>query len=146
MQNFTSKLSEKWAKSNRDIKNFELNNKEWLGTNVILPDLQRQTSSDSESGPSGIQFGRPLKGFSEVTGRSKRAKVTDLLENKSHEELLFATRASFYKRGKRDAAKMLQEFESSPKRASHIKKAFYSPSKDPVPYSPLPFTFTEVNL
>ncbi|KAK4878140.1 hypothetical protein RN001_010646 [Aquatica leii] len=49
---------------------------------------------------------------------------------------MFATSRSLHKSGKRDAAKILDELETTPKRAFKIKKAFHSPAKSIIPYTP----------
>ncbi|KAK9753790.1 Transposase IS4 [Popillia japonica] len=72
-------------------------------------------------------------------------KLQSLLKATDNEELVAATQLSLYKQGHRDAAALLKEITTtSPKRATHVKKAFHSPPsrtsyscKKSVPFSTL---------
>jgi len=109
-------------KSKSMFKKFECQNKEWLATQIDLPTCEIMTTSTESlnmPGPSTQKPGRPPKEFFELSDQSKRRKVSCLVETTaSHEELMFAARLSLQKSGKRDAAKLLKELETSPKRAS----------------------------
>lgn len=133
LQNFTSKLNERWIRARRRLDFFKSSNEKWLDTDIVLPQFEIALRS-TEAEPSGL--GRPAKDFVELSDRAKRLKVSTLVETESCEKLTFAARLSLQKAGKRDAAKLINLLEVSPNRATKIKKALSAPSKAITKYAP----------
>jgi hypothetical protein len=130
---FNSKVAQLWKECKRTSKVFENRHHQWLDESIEF------FKRDNAMKETNSKRGRPLKDFSEVSDQSKRQKILPLLENYSLEELAFATRKSLEACGKRDAAKIVQEAStSSPKskRATKIKKAYYSNQSLPIKYTP----------
>lgn len=126
---FGYKLGQKWKECRRTRARFINNNKEWLESNMVFPELesylqQMESQPSTSRGP-----GRPPISFETSSEKSKRRKIQPLLEKNTHAELIYATQATLHSAGKRDAAQMLKEMvTTSPKRATHIKQSFHSPS------------------
>lgn len=82
--------------------------------------------------------GRPEKNFEECTERTKRRKIQDITNDVSPDKLLFATKSSLHKQGKRAAADLLsQATEHSPSRPVEIRRAFKQCAKATIiPYTP----------
>ena len=67
--------------------------------------------------------GRPSITFSESSDRTKRRKTKDIRDNRTSEELVFATKMSLRAEGKLDAAHVLQDITSgSPSQPSTYRK------------------------
>lgn len=135
IKNVNSKLAQKWSASHRSIKTFLSNECAWLDEVIHFPCIQ--DPSEQEAGPSSLRPGRPPKKFEDLSVSAKKRKVVPLLESYSHEELVFATQRSLRLTGKRDAAILVREItETSPKRATHMKKTLTNPPPLPVKYTP----------
>lgn len=116
---FVHDLGVKWQNSNRSRKYFEAKNKNWLNGAI---DFAIPYTDSEEAEPSASVTHLIKKTFAEKSKRSKLLDVSSLVKAKSCEELVLAAKVSLYKSGKRDAAKMFDELNASPTRATQIKK------------------------
>lgn len=114
IRNFCSQLMLKWKKCHRSNNLFVSINKKWLDGKIIFEELlSKETPSRS---------GRPEKSFASCSDSVKRRKVRPLLQTFTQDELIFASRMSLRRSGKRDTADLIKQVSSSPKRATKIKK------------------------
>lgn len=137
INNFNSKLSQKWTECNRMLSTFLKRESKWLDKNVTFSIHHKTTNPPQE--PSGSQQGRgrPTKDFQEASSSTKKRKISPLVENYSTEELMFAAERSLRLSGQRDTAKIVQEVsETSSKTAAKIKKVWKSPAMQPIKYTP----------
>jgi hypothetical protein len=82
--------------------------------------------------------GRPQQLFGEASSKTKKRRTKSLVRKTSQEELVFATKTSLLRMGRRSAAELVsQATEFSPGRALRIKKTVQKVNAaDPiVPYS-----------
>lgn len=132
INNFNSAVAQKWTKAQRSLKVFLPRESAWLDVKITFSITSNPGTSKSTTGT-----GRPTKEFTDLTPSSKKRKMKPLVETYSKEELTFAAQHTLRLSGQRDAANILREVtETSPKRATQIKKAWKSPTKEPVKYSP----------
>lgn len=137
VQTFCSRISKMWASSNRTLEVFLRRNKDWLNKQFSLPVLgQCEAKPESNVFTPSLPTGRPRKRFENSGEKSKLQKIAPLVESNSSAELLMATRVSLYKAGNRDAASILSNINSSPKRANKLKRAMLCPPRIPIPYTP----------
>lgn len=85
---FCLNVKKKWQKSSRIRDKFLSTNKVWLERKVHVPNLVDATQL--QPGSSKQARGRPYKPFEEVTTRVKKSRVSDLVANRTAEELRFA--------------------------------------------------------
>lgn len=94
-QYYSLKLKTRWEKCNRIRPRFLKSNEDWLKHKISLPEVIRlylvKKSNFCEPGPSR---GRPQKTFEEVSDRTKRRRVDDLVMTRSTAELKFAAEVS----------------------------------------------------
>lgn len=95
---------------------FEKQNEKWLDGKINIP---KPLSPPTGSGP-----GRPKKLFQNLTERNKRRRTEELRKTIDLDVLTYATQSKLATEGKRDAAFVLKESISTPKRATKYKKAF----------------------
>ncbi|XP_063909076.1 uncharacterized protein LOC135126834 [Zophobas morio] len=109
---------------------FLLANAKWLDVALTFKAEIAEANKTNLPGTSSGSRGRPKKLFPESSSKTKKRKV-ELLLNITPERLNFATEMTLRKGGRRDAARIVKEItESSPQRATKLKKAFHRPAKD----------------
>lgn len=74
--------------------------------------------------------GRPEKTFAQSSEHSKRRKTENLRKSLEPEEIVFAAKMKFRSAGKKDAAKVLEDINTSPNQATRYKKAFMRSRED----------------
>ena len=121
IRSFAVILTRLWAKSARKLSNLYKNNKQWLETEFIMPNIQPSVTSTS-----CLSVGRPPKAFAECTERSKNRKIKGLLKSYSSPEIFYAAQSKLKKSGKRNTAMLLKESLITPTRSTKIKKAYLS--------------------
>lgn len=122
-KNFISKLVCKWKKHNRTLDRFLNSESKWLEQEHIIKEKQDRKNR-----------GRPKKQFSECGDKSRKEKVSSLL-NYSPEELSFAAVRSYQQQGKRSLAEVIKKaVGSSPKSIKKLKTP-NSPNAI-IPYTP----------
>lgn len=130
MESFTKTLQIYWKRSSGREHIFLKKYRNWLDAAItIVEDIPLDTPSTSKGG-------RPKKRFEDSSHRTKLRKVEHLTSSVSQEHLVQATELSFRKSGKRNAAYLLKQTVSSPKRATKIKKKFTASEKQYLLYSP----------
>lgn len=107
---FKSEMKSRWAAAYNKEENFTKKNKDWLQGAVTIPKVTSRS-------------GRPKKLFEESSERSKRRKTEELRSSVDVEVLTHAAQVKLSASGKRDAAKIVKEIMSSPKRATKYKRA-----------------------
>lgn len=119
INNFNTKVSQKWSACQRSMKIFISREFKWLAEDVTFS-LSNE-SAEPAAGPSNVKYGRPQKEFQELASTSQKRKVLPLLEKYSQEELSFATQAGLRLDGQRGAANIVHEVSATtPKRATKI--------------------------
>lgn len=127
VSNFTSKVSEKWKKCNRILKDFRIKNEKWLATHIFLEHPNNNKPS--------LKKGRPIiASFTDISHQTKRKRVSLLVETYTKEELAFATSSSLRLSGQRDAALMVQKVTKDLE-ATKIKHALTRPTPLPIKYT-----------
>lgn len=116
VSNFTSSLSDKWSRSQRNVQKFNKKYEKWLDERVSFSEDKTPIVSNSK------KPGRPCKSFEVSSARSKRKKVSNLIQTASTSELSLAIQIKLRKSGHRGAASLINEVTSFPNRASKIKK------------------------
>lgn len=130
VESFAKTLQIYWKRSLGRQHIFLKKYKGWLDSSItIVEDVSLDTPSTSKGG-------RPKKSFEESSHRTKLRRVKPLTSSFSQGHLVHATELSFRKSGKRNAAYLLKQIVSSPKRATKIKKRFTSPEKHYIPSLP----------
>lgn len=109
--NFKSQFKSRWIKACRIEERFVKNNIEWLDTSILFPRLETRR-------------GRPETAFELSSERTKRQKTSDLRKSTPLSVLAYATQMSLRASGKNEAAKVVQEISSSPKRATKLRDAY----------------------
>lgn len=122
IRNFVAKLVEKWKLNHRSSHKFEENNKEWLDGQLLL--VCPQTNR-----------GRPDKMFDECSNKTKLSKVSQIVKEIPHSELVVATTSSLYKAGKRSASELVS-MANDEGTAKKIKSFLGSNASLPIPYTP----------
>lgn len=112
MSYFKSELKRKWTAAYKKQDVFLQNNHKWLQGTLEFPE------------PSARSTGRPKKPFDMSSDRSKLRKTKELRSSTSCYELLFAAQTQLQVAGKRDAAQVLKNIETTPTRAKKYKKAY----------------------
>lgn len=117
---FSSKLLEKWTKCGKSKDRFLKNNSQWIEGDLVfhvsLHQVQPSTSGSSTPG-------RPRKDFDELSDKTKRRRVEDLITSRSTSELLTAVEASARLYGHRDLARVIKEASNSPEKCKEMKKS-----------------------
>lgn len=108
---FKSEMKSRWAAAYNKEQIFIKRNQDWLSGTFTIPKLTSRP-------------GRPKKLFEESGERSKRQKTEELRSSVELNVLTHAAQIQLSASGKRDAAKILKEIISSPKRATKYKRAF----------------------
>jgi len=88
IRSFAVILIRLWAKNARKLSNFYKNNKKWLETEFIMPNIKPSVPSTS-----CLSVGRPPKAFTECTERSKNRKIKGLLKSYSSPEIVYAAQS-----------------------------------------------------
>lgn len=112
--NFSVLLTKKWTQSNRTLNIFVKKNSDWLKMKFKLPQLINHKNN--------ITIARPKILFLESSDSTKKTKVNHIVNFFTSPELVSAMSTKFHKSGKRNAANVLNEAISTPKRATKIKK------------------------
>lgn len=115
LKNFKTVYKRQWQSSKGTDKRFQEKYSEWLSHTIELPCASTPIAASSK--------GRPSKDFGECSDRTKRRKTMQLRKRVSLEELNFAAEMSNRAAGNLDAAKIINEIQKSPTRASKFRKA-----------------------
>lgn len=108
---FKSELKSRWIAAYKKKETFLKNNGNWLEGTFEIPKIVNRP-------------GRPTKPFGGLSDRSKRRKTESLRSSTDVEVLTHAAQLKLGTSGKRDAAQVLKELTTSPKRATKYKRAF----------------------
>ena len=131
---FCSDLNKKWKACGRNSNRLSNKHTLWLGEKLKI-ETNKMTAKE-ETTPTTSR-GRPQKTFEDGSKKTKKRKVQHLVKSHSPSELTFATCLSLQASGRRDAATVVKEAtETSPTRATKIKKAFWSAPENIKPFTP----------
>lgn len=115
VKNFKNVYKRFWQACKGTDSRFREKHNEWLRETIAIPCAPMLLAATSR--------GRPNKEFGECSERSKRRKTMEIRKNVPVDELTFAAEVSNRAAGNRDAAKIMQEIQQSPTRASKLRKA-----------------------
>lgn len=132
VHSFMIGFNQRWKACHRNKKNFLNKYNDWLNTNILIENFDLP----STSGSSTKKPGRPKKDFASSGMKSKTRKVKSLVTENTLSELTHATNIKLRRSGRRDAASMLEELISTPKRASKVKRAYKGAPKKIPTYTP----------
>lgn len=141
LKTFMSEYNKRWKQCHRIKERFLEKHSNWLNKSMNFPDtvykyIVSLKHMEDELRPSTSKVGRPQKCFAESGERTKRTKLQPLMETYSGDEIVFAAQCTLQSSGKRDAAGIVKEVtQTTPTRATKIKKAYKSPVVLPKPYT-----------
>jgi len=125
IQNFCKRLSVMWKECHRVWKIFNQKYKVWFDEDLGL--LKQNTHTGS---------GRKQKNFADCSAKRQVTKVSELVNGKTCNELMTATRVSLCKAGKRSASQIVSMAVTDSTASSKIKKSLESDRQVPIKYTP----------
>lgn len=113
LASYSSTIATKWISASKSKERFLPIKKTWMESEDIEFHVQCHQPQPSTSTSDLVSIGRPRKDFQDLSFKTKKHRVDDLVQTRSVEELMTAVEVAVRSTGNRNVAKLRDISESS---------------------------------